>query len=72
MVVAEEGGFWPTGAGEAFQRFVVLGAQLLMGVLFGVLGLFLADPLMAMIKVALERRSEQVNDEPTPAAADGP
>lgn len=28
MVVAEEGGFWPTGAGEAFQRFVVLGAQL--------------------------------------------
>ena len=51
---------------------LVLGAQLIMGVLFGVLGLFLADPLMAMIKVALERRSEQVSDEPVPAAADGP
>jgi predicted PurR-regulated permease PerM len=30
-----------------------------MGVLFGVLGLFLADPLLAMIKIALERRSEE-------------
>ena len=38
---------------------LVLGAQLIMGVLFGVIGLFLADPLLAMIKVALERRSEQ-------------
>jgi predicted PurR-regulated permease PerM len=38
---------------------LVLGAQLIMGVLFGVIGLFLADPLMAMIKVALERRAEQ-------------
>jgi predicted PurR-regulated permease PerM len=38
---------------------LVLAAQLIMGVLFGVLGLFLADPLLAMIKVALERRSEQ-------------
>jgi len=37
---------------------VVLSAQLVMGVLFGVLGLALADPLVAMIKVALERRSE--------------
>ncbi len=37
---------------------LVLGAQLIMGVLFGIIGLFLADPLMAMIKVALERRSE--------------
>ena len=37
---------------------LVLGAQLIMGVLFGILGLFLADPLMAMIKVALERRAE--------------
>ncbi len=33
-----------------------------MGILFGILGLFLADPLLAMIKVALERRAEQ-NDE---------
>ncbi len=38
---------------------LVLSAQLIMGVLFGILGLALADPLMAMIKVALERRSEQ-------------
>jgi putative permease len=38
---------------------LVLGAQLIMGVLFGVIGLFLADPLLAMIKVALERRAEQ-------------
>ncbi|AKH42333.1 putative PurR-regulated permease PerM [Altererythrobacter atlanticus] len=37
---------------------LVLGAQLIMGILFGIIGLFLADPLMAMIKVALERRSE--------------
>jgi len=41
---------------------LVLGAQLIMGILFGILGLFLADPLMAMIKVALERRSER-NDQ---------
>jgi putative permease len=38
---------------------LVLGAQLIMGLLFGILGLFLADPLLAMIKVALERRSER-------------
>lgn len=37
---------------------VVLSAQLIMGVLFGILGLALADPLVAMIKVALNRRSE--------------
>ena len=38
---------------------LVLGAQLIMGILFGILGVFLADPLMAMIKVALERRSRE-------------
>ncbi len=38
---------------------LVLGAQLIMGILFGILGLFLADPLVAMIKVALEQRSER-------------
>ena len=38
---------------------LVLAAQLIMGILFGILGLFLADPLLAMIKVALERRAEQ-------------
>ena len=38
---------------------LVLGAQLVMGALFGLLGLMLADPLVAMIKVALERQSER-------------
>jgi putative permease len=38
---------------------LVLAAQLIMGLLFGVLGLFLADPLLAMIKVALERRAAE-------------
>ena len=47
---------------------LVLGAQLIMGVLFGVLGLFLADPLLAMIKVALERRAEQNEEEELQAA----
>lgn len=37
---------------------LVLAMQLFMGILFGVLGLLLADPLLAMIKVALERRAE--------------
>jgi predicted PurR-regulated permease PerM len=52
---------------------LVLGAQLIMGILFGLLGLFLADPLMAMIKVALERRSERNAQEegPLASAADG-
>jgi putative permease len=52
---------------------LVLGAQLIMGVVFGVMGLFLADPLLAMIKVALERRAEQnEEDEEELAAAHGP
>lgn len=38
---------------------LVLGAQLLFGALFGILGLALADPIVAMIKVALERSSEE-------------
>ena len=50
---------------------LVLGAQLIMGLLFGILGLFLADPLLAMIKVALERRSEQNEDEERQFAAGG-
>ena len=36
---------------------LVLSAQLIFGVLFGIIGLALADPLLAMIKVTLERRS---------------
>ena len=38
---------------------LVLGAQLVMGALFGILGLALADPLVAMIKIWLERRSDR-------------
>ena len=36
---------------------LVLGMQLIMGTLFGILGLMLADPLVVMLKVALERQS---------------
>ena len=42
---------------------LVLSAQLIFGVLFGILGLALADPLLAMIKVALERRAERFERE---------
>lgn len=38
---------------------LVLGAQILFGALFGILGLFLADPIVAMIKLFLEERSKQ-------------
>lgn len=37
---------------------LVLGAQLLFGALFGLMGLMLADPIVAMIKVALEEHSK--------------
>lgn len=37
---------------------LVLAAQILLGALFGILGLFLADPIVAMIKVYLEERSK--------------
>lgn len=40
---------------------LVLAAQLIMGILFGILGLFLADPLLAMLKVGLERRAEHLD-----------
>ena len=49
---------------------LVLGAQLLFGALFGLMGLMLADPIVAMIKVALEAKSRQ-NDS-APGAAPGP
>jgi predicted PurR-regulated permease PerM len=42
---------------------LVLGFQLIMGILFGILGLFLADPLLAMVKVWLTRRSELADRE---------
>jgi len=38
---------------------LTLGTQILFGTLFGIYGLALADPIVAMIKVALERRSER-------------
>ncbi len=38
---------------------MTLASQILASTLFGVLGLALADPMVAMIKVALERRSER-------------
>ena len=38
---------------------LVLGAQLLFGVLFGILGLALADPAVAMIKEFLEKNAER-------------
>ena len=37
---------------------LVLGAQLLFGALFGLMGLALADPIVAMIKTALEQKSD--------------
>ena len=37
---------------------LVLGAQLLFGALFGLMGLALADPIVAMIKAALQQQSE--------------
>ncbi|SFS01936.1 AI-2E family transporter [Sphingomonas jatrophae] len=47
---------------------LVLGAQLLFGALFGILGLALADPIVAMIKVLLEERADgaDTTDEPAP------
>ena len=42
---------------------LVLGAQLLFGALFGILGLALADPIIAMIKVLLEQQSETASEE---------
>ena len=47
---------------------LVLSAQLVFGVLFGLLGLALADPLLAMIKVALERRSDRIEERDEDAA----
>lgn len=46
---------------------VVLAAQLLFGVLFGILGVALADPIVALAKVALERRGRG----PVPTPPDG-
>jgi len=44
----------------------VLGAQLLFGALFGILGLALADPIVAMVKAALQQISEEGDAPPEP------
>jgi predicted PurR-regulated permease PerM len=49
---------------------LVLGAQLLFGALFGIMGLALADPIVAMLKTALEEKSKE--DEADAAAETGP
>jgi predicted PurR-regulated permease PerM len=41
---------------------LILGAQLLLGAAFGLLGLMFADPIVAMLKVALERGSKAASD----------
>lgn len=45
---------------------LVLGAQLLFGAMFGILGLALADPILAMAKAALQHRSEEEHGARTP------
>ena len=40
---------------------LVLAAQLLFGALFGLMGLLLADPIVATIKVSLEEWSKRGN-----------
>ncbi|MFL6844967.1 MAG: AI-2E family transporter [Allosphingosinicella sp.] len=46
---------------------LVLSCQLLFGALFGLLGLMLADPIVAMLKVALEQKSLDDEDGPNPS-----
>ena len=50
---------------------LVLGAQLIFGVLFGLLGLILADPMVAMVKIALERQAQRNDDGTDPSAGPG-
>lgn len=46
---------------------LVLGAQLVMGVLFGFLGMLLADPMVTMLKIWLERGALRNDEEPEAA-----
>ena len=48
---------------------LVLGAQLLFGALFGIMGLMLADPIVAMAKTALEQKSREDEEESDAKAA---
>lgn len=50
---------------------LTVSSQILASTLFGFLGLALADPMIAMIKVALERRSEQAVEAGVSAEAPG-
>jgi len=49
---------WATSSNDLAPA-VVLGAQLLFGVLFGILGVALADPITALIKVGLKERDDR-------------
>ena len=51
---------------------LVLGAQLIFGALFGILGLLLADPIVAAVKVALENFARRKDEQADPTAAAGP
>ena len=51
---------------------LVLAAQLLFGALFGILGLLLADPILASIKVTLQKLSERKKPVPQVAGVSGP
>jgi predicted PurR-regulated permease PerM len=46
---------------------LVLGAQLIFGALFGILGLALADPIVAMVKAVLDQKSIDDHAEAVPA-----
>ena len=48
---------------------LVLGAQLLLGAAFGLLGLMFADPIVAMLKVGLEHGSDRARDNAETGAA---
>ena len=50
---------------------LVMGMQLVMGVLFGILGLALADPLLAMGKVLLEKIATRAQPAAPPPALSG-
>ena len=50
---------------------LTLGAQILTSTLFGLLGLALADPMVAMFKVALERSSEREQEQRAEAGRAG-
>jgi predicted PurR-regulated permease PerM len=53
---------------------LVLAAQLIFGALFGILGLLLADPIVATIKVTLQElsRSRKAAKHPEEAEAQSP